>query len=294
MIRLLAIDIDGTLLDGRGHLPDAHRDAVAEASAQGIEVALVTGRSFHFTRAVIERLPIPLTLIVNNGAVVKRKSGETVLRHVLEREAARRILEETRHFEDSVALVFDRPGERQIVFERMDWTHPNRSGYYAKNKAYIAAATAPLADVLTEDPIQVMFNGSVQPMRALFAALRALPIADRFSVAVTEYEARDFSLVDVNGAGCSKGTTLAKWAAARGFQPVEVMAVGDNLNDVEMLDFAGTAVVMGNATDAIKSRGYALTGTNDEGGLADAIRTHALVGRMAEKEEQGRDRSGKN
>ena len=294
MIRLLAIDIDGTLLDGRGHLPDAHRDAVAEASAQGIEVALVTGRSFHFTRSVIERLPIPLTLIVNNGAVVKRKSGETVLRHVLEREAARRILEETRHFEDSVALVFDRPGERQIVFERMDWTHPNRSGYYEKNKAYIAAATAPLADVLTEDPIQVMFNGSVQPMRALFAALRALPIADRFSVALTEYEARDFSLVDVNGAGCSKGTTLAKWAAARGIQPVEVMAVGDNLNDVEMLDFAGTAVVMGNATDAIKSRGYALTGTNDEGGLADAIRAHALVGRMAEKEEQGRDRSGKN
>ena len=294
MIRLLAIDIDGTLLDGRGHLPDAHRDAVAEASAQGIEVALVTGRSFHFTRSVIERLPIPLTLIVNNGAVVKRKSGETVLRHVLAREAARRILEETRHFEDSVALVFDRPGERQIVFERMDWTHPNRSGYYEKNKAYIAAATAPLADVLTEDPIQVMFNGSVQPMRALFAALRALPIADRFSVALTEYEARDFSLVDVNGAGCSKGTTLAKWAAARGIQPVEVMAVGDNLNDVEMLDFAGTAVVMGNATEAIKSRGYALTGTNDEGGLADAIRAHALVGRMAEKEEQGRDRSGKN
>jgi Cof subfamily protein (haloacid dehalogenase superfamily) len=294
MVRLLAIDIDGTLLDARGRLPDAHRDAIVEASAQGIEIALVTGRAFQFMRAVIDRLPVPLTLIVNNGAVVKRKTGETEWRHVLDREAARRILAETRHLEDSVAVVFDRPGERQIMFERMDWTHPNRRGYYEKNKAYIAAAAAPLADVLTEDPIQVMFNGSVQPMRALFAALRALPIADRFSVALTEYEARDFSLVDVNGAGCSKGTTLAKWAAARGIQPAEVMAVGDNLNDVEMLDFAGTAVVMGNATDAIKSRGYALTGTNDEGGLADAIRAHALVGRVAEKEEQGRDRSGKN
>ena len=56
----------------------------------------------------------------------------------------------------------------------------------------------------------------------------------------------------------------------------EVMAVGDNLNDVEMLDFAGTAVVMGNASEAIKSRGYRLTGTNDEGGLAAAIRVHLL------------------
>jgi Cof subfamily protein (haloacid dehalogenase superfamily) len=277
-IRLLAVDIDGTLLDGRGRLPDAHRDALVEASARGIEIALVTGRSFHFTHAVIDLLPVPLTLIVNNGAVVKRKTGETEWRHVLEREVARRILEETHHLEDSVAVVFDRPGERQIVFERMDWTHPNRRGYYEKNKAYIAAAPSPLADTLTEDPIQVMFNGSVEPMRALVASLRAMPAADRFSVAITEYERRDFSLVDVNGSGCSKGTTLARWAASLGLTPTEVMAVGDNLNDVEMLDFAGTAVVMGNATDALKGRGYRLTGTNDEGGLAAAIRRYALKG----------------
>jgi len=103
-----------------------------------------------------------------------------------------------------------------------------------------------------------------------------MPIADRFSVAITEYELRDFSLVDVNGAGCSKGTTLARVAASRGLTANEVMAVGDNLNDVEMLDFAGTSVVMGNATGALKARGYRLTGTNDEGGLAEAIRLFAL------------------
>jgi Cof subfamily protein (haloacid dehalogenase superfamily) len=276
MIRLLALDIDGTLLDSRGRLPDAHREAVVEASASGVEVALVTGRSFHFTRPVAALLPIPLTLIVNNGAVVKDKAGATHLRHVLGREAARHVLAETRAYEDSVAVVFDRADlddERQIVFERMDWGHPHRRGYYEKNKAFIAAAAGPLADVLTEDPIQVMFNGGVEPMRRLVAALRALPSADRFSVAVTEYGPRDFSLVDVNGAGCSKGTTLARWAGVRGWSREAVMAVGDNLNDVEMLDFAGTAFVMGNATDDLKSRGYRITGTNDDGGLASAIRT---------------------
>jgi hypothetical protein len=280
MIRLLAVDIDGTLLDSRGQLPDAHRDALVDAAAAGVEVALVTGRAFHFARPVALLLPIPLTLIVNNGALVKRTDGTTEIRNLLPRDIARRILLETHAYEDSVALVFDPDplsggdAERQIVFERMDWSHPHRRGYYERNKAFIASAPPTLADALTEDPVQVMFNGSVAPMRALVQALTAMPDAPRFSVSVTEYELRDFSLVDVNAARCSKGTTLECLAANRGWGRADVMAVGDNLNDIAMLDFAGTAVVMGNATDALKARGYEVTGSNDESGLADAVRKH--------------------
>src|SRR5437867_11052941 len=62
MIRLLAVDIDGTLLDTRGRVPDAHRDALVEAASRGIEIALVTGRSFHFSRPIADLLPVPLTL----------------------------------------------------------------------------------------------------------------------------------------------------------------------------------------------------------------------------------------
>ena len=281
MIRLLAVDIDGTLLDSRGRLPEVHHEALVEASNHGVSVALVTGRSFHFTRPIVERLRLPLTVIVNNGAVVKQRDGTTLLRHVLPRDAARDVLQQTRRFEDSVAIVFDRPDvddERQIVYERMDWTHPQRRGYYEKNKAFIASAPSSLADALEDDdPIQVMFNGAVAPMRALVRALRAAPMGDRYSVAITEYELRDFSLVDVNAAGCSKGTTLARWATREGYGRDEVMAVGDNLNDLEMLDFAGTPVVMGNAADAVKrARSFYVTGTNDEGGLADAIKRFAL------------------
>jgi Cof subfamily protein (haloacid dehalogenase superfamily) len=275
LIRLIAIDIDGTLLDSRSKLPDAHRDAVAEAHAREIEIALVTGRSFHFTLPVANLLSVPLTLVCNNGALVKTKTGETAMRQPLPRDVARRVLTDTREFEDSVAIIFDRANgddERQMVFDRMDWSHPQRRGYFEKNKAYISRAPATLAEMLTEDPVQVMFNGGVKSMRALLSALRAMPIADQFAVAITEYEARDFALVDVNAARCSKGTTLARWVERRGLTRDEVMAVGDNLNDVEMLDFAGTAVVMGNATDALKSRGYQTTGTHDEGGLATAIR----------------------
>jgi Cof subfamily protein (haloacid dehalogenase superfamily) len=275
MIRLLAVDIDGTLLDSRGRIPDAHREALVAATTAGVEVALVTGRSFYFSRPIADALPIPLTLIVNNGALVKDKTGQTHLRTLLPRDVAKMVLAGTSTYEDSVAIVFDRTAvddERQIVFERMDWHHPNRRGYYEMNRTFIARAETPLADALTEDPVQVMFNGGVDPMRRLLGDLRALPIARQFSAAITEYEHRDFALVDVNGAGCSKGSALSRWIAVRGLTPADVLAAGDNLNDVEMLEFAGTAVVMGNATGALKSRGWHVTGTNDEGGLAQAIR----------------------
>jgi Cof subfamily protein (haloacid dehalogenase superfamily) len=287
VIRLLAVDIDGTLLDSRGQLPEAHLDALADASAAGIALTLVTGRSFHFARPVAELLGLPLTLIVNNGAVTRRLDGAILGRQVLPRDVAREILAATPAFEDSVALIFDRPAgaaagsggegtdERQIVYERMDWTHPNRRGYFAKNRAYIGEA-APLASALTEDPLQLMFNGEVAPMRALVAALAGLAIADRFAVAVTEYERRDFSLVDVTAAGCSKGAALARWTAAQGIAPAEVMAVGDNLNDLEMLQFAGTGIAMGNAVGALKTHGFPVTASNDENGLALAIRRFAL------------------
>ena len=275
-IRLLAIDIDGTLLDSKGRLPDAHRDVLVAAAAKGIEVALVTGRSFHFSQSIVALLPIPVTLINNNGALVKDASGATLMRHLLPRDTAHAVLRGTPEFEDSVALMFDRPPgsvDRQVVYERMDWSHPNRRGYFEKNSAFIGE-TATLAGALTEDPIQVMFNGGFAAMRALAARLKALPIVDRYSVSLTEYEHRDFSLVDVNGAGCSKGATLARWAQTRGFARDAVLAAGDNLNDVEMLDYAGTAVLMGNASDDVRRRvpRARLTTSNDEGGLASALR----------------------
>jgi hypothetical protein len=274
MIRLLAVDIDGTLLDSHGQLPAAHREALAEAAASGIAIALVTGRSFHFTGHVVEALGLPVTLIVNNGAVVKRSDGTTLMIHRLPREVARDILAATRSFDDCVAMVFDRSDHRQIVFDRMDWTHPQRRGYYARNQSFIAEAS-PLDAALDEDPIQVMFNGGVARMRQLAAHLRTLPAAAQVSIALTEYERRDFSLLDVNAAGCSKGSTLERWTAASGIAREQVMAIGDNLNDLQMLEFAGTAVVMGNAADSLKARGFQLTESNDEGGLAAAIRRFA-------------------
>jgi hypothetical protein len=87
----------------------------------------------------------------------------------------------------------------------------------------------------------------------------------------TEYPERDLSMIDVLNAGCSKGHALARWAGYRGYRREQVMAVGDNHNDVEMLEFAGYPVIMGNACDELRGRGWTVTGGNDACGLAAAV-----------------------
>jgi Cof subfamily protein (haloacid dehalogenase superfamily) len=273
MIRLIGIDVDGTLLDSSGHMPAANRDAIHAAVASGIHVALVTGRSYPFARPVAEQLPATLTLIVSNGAIERGMDGLTLARRLLRREVAQAVLDSTRPFRDAAALIFDRDMDRQIVFESMDWAHPGRKAYWARNASRIARSD-PLEEALVEDPIQVMFNGGVAAMRDLAGALRAG--ATEFAVSVTEYEHRDFSLVDITAPSATKGRALAWRAQQLGLRRDEIMAVGDNFNDVEMLEFAGTPVVMGNAVDELKGRGWHVTGHQNDAGLAQAIELFAL------------------
>jgi Cof subfamily protein (haloacid dehalogenase superfamily) len=272
-VRLIGIDIDGTLLDSRGQMPDANREAIHDAIAAGIHVALVTGRSYPFARPIADPLPSALTLIVSNGAIERDMSGGTLARRLLDRDVARAVLEATGPFRDAAALIFDRDEERQVVFETMDWEQPNRKGYWSRNQSLIDRCV-PLELALTEDPIQVMFNGAVEQMRALAVALEGT--ARDYAVSLTEYERRDFSLIDVTSPLATKGRALAWRAEQLGLTRDEVMAVGDNFNDLEMLMFAGVPVVMANAVEELKTRGWYVTGGQDAAGLAQAIQRFAL------------------
>ena len=254
-------------------MPDENRAALQDAVAAGIQVALVTGRSFHHARPVALKISDDdtLPLIVSNGALIKRPNGETLQRRVLDPADVRELVVSVRARSSGAALIFDRPGPDQYVFEGIDWSHPNRNWYYERNKVFMTEMS-PLEDALTEGPLQLAFTGGVEEMRQLAHFLRGLPPTRKVTLTLTEYEDRDFSLLDIIAGGCSKGSTLAAWVKTLGIRPEEVMAVGDNLNDREMLEFAGHPVVMGNALDELKTAGWPITASNDEGGLALAIR----------------------
>ena len=269
--RLIAIDIDGTLLDGRGRLPEGNRDAVRAALDAGVAIVLVTGRSFHHALPIATALSPSVPLIVSNGALMKRTDGETVLRRELDRTLAEELIIRVRERRAGAALIFDRPGSDQYIYEDIDWQHPNRRAYYELNRVFMTRH-APLEDALTENPIQLAFTGGIAEMRELADFLNGLAVSSRVTITLTEYVARNFTLLDIIAAGCSKGSTLTSWTEMLELTPEDVMAVGDNLNDREMLEFAGHPVLMGNAVPDLKSFGWPVTGRHDEGGLAQAIR----------------------
>jgi len=275
-IRFIALDIDGTLLNSRWEVSLANREAIAKATRRGIEVALVTGRRYDFAMPVAQQIDSPLTMIVNNGALIRTKEGLTLLRHLLSRDTARRVLVATEPWRAATAVVFDRPMANQVMLQSIDWDDPTRGGYYKRNREFLAEAK-PLESCLDEDPIQVMFTGGVVSMREAEMVLRGVQFADEFALAVTVYEDKDFSMIDVIHPAVSKGAALAEWAGARGVAREEILAIGDNHNDLEMLSFAGMPVVMGNSVPELKERGWHVTRSNDEDGVAAAIERFALT-----------------
>ncbi len=274
-VRLIALDIDGTLLNSRFEVSARNRAAIAEAIRRGMEVALVTGRRYDFAMPVARQIESSLTMIVNNGALVRTKDGETHLRHLLPRDTALRVLQATQLWRDGASVVFDRPEANQVMLETIDLQDGIRGAYYQRNLPFLGEAK-PLESCLSEDPIQVMFSGPLQPMREAELALRSVQFSEEFALAVTVYERKDFSMIDVINPRVSKGTALSEWAAVRGIASQEILAIGDNHNDAEMLSFAGIPVVMENSVPELKTRGWYITQTNDEDGVATAIERFAL------------------
>src|SRR5271165_3488175 len=141
-IKLIAMDIDGTLLDSTTQLPAENASAIADAAERGIEILLVTGRRFDFARAVSDLLPCDLHLIVNNGALIKSKTGETHQRLLLPSAVARKVVEAMPQFRAEAAVVFDRPGEKQVFLERIDWEDPLRGKYFRRNRLHVGEIAA--------------------------------------------------------------------------------------------------------------------------------------------------------
>lgn len=269
-IRLLAADIDGTLLNPQFQIAEADLAALRRAHELGIEIILVTGRRHAFALPIAQSLGFDLWLVSSNGAITRSLRGETFHCDFLPAQTAMRLCEVMKDFRGNTVLTFDTESKGAIVLEHMRDLEGSIQRWLEKNMNFIEFVV-PIETSITTDPVQAMFCGNISHMRRALAALKGSRLEREITVLRTEYPLRDLSIVDVLNQGCSKGHALERWANYRGIPREQVMAIGDNYNDIEMLAFAGHPVIMGNASEELRGRGWTVTLPNDQSGVAAAL-----------------------
>jgi Cof subfamily protein (haloacid dehalogenase superfamily) len=269
-IRLIAIDIDGTLLNPQFQISPADLTALQRAHQLGVEVILVTGRRHTFAMPIASQLGFDLHLISSNGAVTRSMQGKTFHRDLLPASTCKRLCAVMKEFRGNTVLTFDQETKGAIVLEHMDDLTASIQKWLEKNSEYIEFVV-PVEDSLTRDPVQAMFCGPIERMQQALATLADSGLGRDITVLRTEYLARDLSMIDVLNRDCSKGHALERWANFRGISREQVMAIGDNHNDIEMLAFAGVPFIMGNAVQELRGNGWRVTLPNDQNGVASAV-----------------------
>jgi Cof subfamily protein (haloacid dehalogenase superfamily) len=269
--RLIAIDIDGTLLDPHFQISEANMHALRRAHQLGVEIAFVTGRRHAFALPIADALGFPVTMVSSNGAVTRRSTGELFHHELMPRSTAIALIEHMTDFRQYFVLTFDRIGRGTLICESADALNASIQRWMEKNAEYIEYVR-PVERALTEDPIQSMFAGNIETMtRAQSHLLSNEELMGRVTVLKTQYDARDLCIVDVLNSGVSKGHALQRWAEHHEIPRESIVAIGDNFNDIEMLDYAGIPFIMGNACEELRRVGYRLTLGNDQSGVAHAV-----------------------
>ncbi len=317
---IIAIDIDGTLLSSQGQVSPRNRAALHAAHEAGIEIVIATGRRHTYAMRVIRDLHLCETnaLVSSNGTVLRTVGAELIHRQHMPLETARWLVEHAAQFRDSLVFTFDNVGpdgeDRRgaIVCEASNSLHNSVDAWMRANEPYIAhvehigqalrpvpcsrgSSAVALADEeddgnLSAGPIQAMLCGTVARMAEAEALLSQHPRvaavgqAERPGCEIqlhrTAYNDRDLAILDILPAGCSKASALDHLARLRGCTLGDIVALGDNWNDVAMLEAVGQPTLMGNAPEELKqlarNNGWHIGPTNDEDGVAQAI--EAILG----------------
>lgn len=277
-VQLVAIDVDGTLLPTFSQaISPRNAQALKAVQQEGITLAIATGRRTAYTAPLLEGLGLraDTPLITSNGAVTRMLDGRALDRSHLNAAVARGLCGLLREF-GSLVFTFDRQGRGELILEDLEQTHGRIALWVEANRNAIEVVN-PLENGLvdSDDPIQGMVAGELSKMRKAEKALKDSVWAKSCECLRTEYPARNLAILDLLPPGISKGWALERLAARLGVTREETMAIGDNWNDVAMLEWAGQGVLMGNAATDLramaKMRGWKQCAPNDEDGVAQVL-----------------------
>jgi HAD superfamily hydrolase (TIGR01484 family) len=215
-------------------------------------------------------LGFDIWLATSNGAITRSSAGDTFHRDLLAKETATAFCRHMQAYRAGMVVTFDQETKGALVVEDFVELSQTVSRWVETNRDFIELVS-PIEAAIDRDPVQTMVCGSLRVMQEAEAHLNTFALLDQVTVLKTQYDHRDLCLLDVLTKDCSKGHAIERWATHRGIKAAEIMAIGDNFNDIEMLDVAGMPFVMGNAAPEMKLRGYMETASNDDCGVAVAI-----------------------
>lgn len=283
-ISLLALDLDGTLLNSRGEVSNRNREALDAARKLGVRVALVTGRRFRDARPLALELGLDVPVIAHNGALTKHAMTlETVAVMPLPLEAAHEALKIGRASGADPLVSDDHEGLGVLIYDHLRGDNRPLQQYIAwarrihgEDGQESVRQVDSIENYLDHAPVHLAFSGGCTEMDVLEANLRN-ELGESVKIFCTTYRKKDFSLIDIVNPAASKGAGVAAAAAELEITHEEVMAIGDNLNDLEMLTYAGIGVVMENAEPRLHElNGLHVTASNDDDGVALAIEKFIL------------------
>ncbi len=280
MIKCIATDMDGTLLNSYQMVSQENKDAILKAQAQGIEVVVATGRSYQEVRFVLDEADLHCPAICVNGAEVRTKEGEvfsaTPIDKQVVKKAAEMLTERDIYFEvysNKGTYTLDPEKAVSILVDIVMSANPDLNQEEVVHKAGARIRNGMVHQVESYD---LLFNDDEYQIYKLLAfdfdsakmAKAAASLEDLTQLAVSSSGHEN---LEITNRQAQKGIALEAFVKAKGIELAETMAMGDSFNDVSMLERVGRAVAMGNAAYEIKSLCDVITATNDEHGVAKAI-----------------------
>lgn len=262
-IKLIASDLDGTLLNNQREISSRTKEAILRAREMGVVFTLATGRMYRSALPFALELGIDVPLITYQGALVKTSMSKEVIYHrPLPVELAKEIISigEKEKYNINVYL------NDEIYIHRETETI----------KDYCRAVKVPYTVVddlslfLDQDPTKVLFIGEEEPLVNLWGILNK-KFENQAYITKSSPHFLEFTHPKAN-----KGEGIFAIAQGLGIKKEEIMAFGDNFNDIELLGAAGIAVAMGNAREELKEKADYITGTNDQDGVAEGIEKFVL------------------
>lgn len=264
--RMIALDLDGTLLDPEGRIRPSTIAALGTAKGQGLEVVLVTGRHHSVTRPYFEELGLSGPAICCNGTYVYDFPTERVVSgEPFDLADARRVVASCRQHGVDMLVYLD-----DVMLYEVPTPHLQKLGAWIDG-----LSTRPKPELRRIPSVEAVLDAAPNVWKFVVTHADAGRLAGWYAEAETmpayavEYSWHD--RIDVMPAGRSKGSRLVSWAAERGVDSRDIVAFGDNFNDVDMLTGAGLGIAMGNAPDAVKAKAAEVIGTNDTDAIARRI-----------------------